>query len=193
MFNASIINLETGVQVVGGYVNYTTLDDGIRAMETLAGELTGGVSDGPAPDGGGELSWDRDAAARAEAAAADKKAPRGSSGGAAFGYGALNLVAGLGSFIQRDWGGGVTILTGYGTAAGLLAWEMALEYEDKLAGVPGVVGIGVAGLTALYGFIRPAVVQRNRRLAGIADGIDLALVPVNRGGAAVRLSWTLRF
>jgi TolB-like protein len=41
MFNAAIINLESGVQVVGGSEGYTTLDDGIRAMENLARGLTG--------------------------------------------------------------------------------------------------------------------------------------------------------
>jgi hypothetical protein len=74
-----------------------------------------------------------------------------------------------------------------------MAWDISLKYEDKLAGIPGAIGLGVAGVTALYGFIRPAVVQRNRGIAGIADGIDLAFVPGDRGGEALRLSWTLRF
>jgi curli biogenesis system outer membrane secretion channel CsgG len=175
MFIASIIDLETGVQAAGGSVNYVTLDDGIRTMETLAGELTG--ASGDIGDFG-------------EAAAAPV---RGRSGWAIFGYGALNLALGLGSFIQRDWAGGVTLLAGYGAAAGLIAWEMSLKYEDNMAGIPGIAGIGVAGVTALYGFIRPMVYQRNRRLTGIADRIDLAFVPGERGGEAVRLSYTLRF
>ena len=41
MFNASIINLETGQQIVGDSENYDTLDDGIEVMERLAGKLTG--------------------------------------------------------------------------------------------------------------------------------------------------------
>ncbi|MDR1220703.1 MAG: hypothetical protein LBK73_13970 [Treponema sp.] len=40
MFNAAIINLESGVQVVGGSVDYQTLDSGITAMENLVRELT---------------------------------------------------------------------------------------------------------------------------------------------------------
>jgi hypothetical protein len=40
MFNAAIISLESGVQEVGGSVNYNSLDDGIRVMERLARELT---------------------------------------------------------------------------------------------------------------------------------------------------------
>jgi hypothetical protein len=41
MFNAAIINLESGVQEAGGSVDYQTLDDGIGVMERLARELTG--------------------------------------------------------------------------------------------------------------------------------------------------------
>jgi hypothetical protein len=67
-----------------------------------------------------------------------------------------------------------------------------MDYEDKLAGIPGAVGIGVAGVTVLYGFIRPALYQRNRRLAGIADQINIAVVPGNRGEKAVQLSYTLK-
>jgi TolB-like protein len=40
MFNAVIIDFESGVQVVGRTVNYQSLDDGIRVMESLAQELT---------------------------------------------------------------------------------------------------------------------------------------------------------
>jgi hypothetical protein len=106
----------------------------------------------------------------------------------------LNLAAGLGSFIQGDWGGGgLVILAGYGAAAGLIFWELSLEYEDDLVGIPGTVGLGVAGVTVLYGFIRPWVFQKNHQLAGIVDRIHLAVVPGNRGEEAVQLSYTLRF
>ncbi|MDR1215699.1 MAG: hypothetical protein LBK25_03350, partial [Treponema sp.] len=40
MFNAAIINLESGAQVAGGSVDYQTLDSGITAMESLARKLT---------------------------------------------------------------------------------------------------------------------------------------------------------
>jgi hypothetical protein len=105
----------------------------------------------------------------------------------------LNLAVGLGSFIQGDWGSGIAILAGYGAAAGLIYWELSLDYEDELAGIPGTVALGVAGVTVLYGFIRPAVYQKNHRLAEIADRIHLALVPGNQGGEAVQMSYTLRF
>jgi hypothetical protein len=41
MFNASIINLESGVLAKGASVNYESFDDGINIMGTLAAELTG--------------------------------------------------------------------------------------------------------------------------------------------------------
>jgi hypothetical protein len=105
----------------------------------------------------------------------------------------MNLVAGFGSFVQGDWGGGLTLLAGYCAAAGLIVWELSLKYEDDLAGIPGAVGLGAAGLTALYGFVCPFVYQRSRTLTGIADGINLAVVPENRNWATVRLSYTIRF
>jgi hypothetical protein len=159
MFNASIIDIESGEQLTGHSVDYNTLDDGIFAMKTVAQKLAG---------------------------VAVKKS------GGAFGYGSLNLAMGLGSFIQGDWGGGLTLLAGYGAAAGLIVWELSLEYEDKLAGIPGAVGLGVAGVTVLYGFIRPVIYQRNRRLAKIADW-DIAVVPGSRGREALRFSYTLKF
>jgi hypothetical protein len=41
MFNAGIINLETGIQEAGGSVEYKNLNDGMSAMEGLALRLTG--------------------------------------------------------------------------------------------------------------------------------------------------------
>lgn len=41
MFNAAIIDLESGVQIVGRSVNYERLDDGIEVMGSLAQGLTG--------------------------------------------------------------------------------------------------------------------------------------------------------
>jgi TolB-like protein len=190
MFNASIINLESGVQEIGRSVNYNTLDDGIQVMENLARELTG--TSGVSPSAGG-LEAVRDRAAAEAASAGRMRGRTKKSGGAVFGYGVLNLGLGLGSFIQGDWGAGLTILGGYGAAAGLIAWELSLDYEDSMAGIPGVIGLGVAGLTALYGFIRPALYNRNSALAFIADGISITAVPGNRGREAVRLSYTVKF
>jgi hypothetical protein len=196
-FDAAIINLESGVQVRGHSARYQSLDDGIRTMEDLARELTGvsGFSDYYVSD---DLTAIRD---QAEAFVDGTEAPSRSavkqpSGGSPMrplGYGVLNLALGLGSFVQKDWGGGLTLLAGYGAAAGLIIWELSLDYDDDLAGIPGALGLGVAGLTALYGFVRPFMYQRSRVLVGVVDGIHLALVTENRNRAAVQLSYTIRF
>jgi TolB-like protein len=229
MFNASIINLESGVQLVGRSVNYNSLNDGITIMESLARELTGGSTIGgvassaggtaavSAPSTGetaaGSSELDR-IRAEAEAAAAnavkdtpaapDDKAKENAkpkrvkqSGGAVFAYGMLNLAAGFGSLIQGDGGGWFMTLISYGAAAGLIAWELSLDYEYELmgiefAGIPGGVGIGIAGFAVLYGFIRPAVFNNNQALAEIMDHIEIAVVP--RGGReAIRLAYTVKF
>ena len=187
MFNASIINLESGTQLTGGSVNYDTLDDGIEAMERLTRELTGVTGTFPSA-GGLEAVRDRAAALAAPCTGGTKGGGK-KSGGAVVGYGVLNLGLGLGSFVQGDWGGGLTLLGGYGAAAGLIAWELSLEYEDPMAGIPGAIGLGVAGVTVLYGFIRPVLYHRSRALAVIADGIRITTAP----GGAVRLSYTAKF
>jgi TolB-like protein len=187
MFNASIMNLESGAQVTGLSVRYTTLDDGIRVMQDLARELTG-VS-----DLSGALADDDFAAIQKRATAGGSRTRQASRGSSTWMYGAMNLALGLGSFVQGDWGGGLTILAGYGAAAGLIFWELSLKYEDDLAGIPGAVGLGVAGFTVVYGFIRPFIHQKSQRLAGIVDGVNFAVVPVNRDRTAVRLSYTVRF
>jgi TolB-like protein len=203
MFNASIINLESGVQLIGRSANYNTLNDGIEAMGSLTQELTG-----VAVSSGSELEAIRNAAAANAAktppssssakpaektrAPAEKTVKRG-GGGAAFGYGMLNLAVGLGSFIQKDVGGGVTLLLCYGAAAGLVGYEMTLSYSDAMAGIPGTVGIGVAAAAVVYGFIRPFVYNKKHSLAGIIDGVNIAVVPEDQGGRAVRLSYTLKF
>jgi hypothetical protein len=183
MFNDSIINLESGTQLVGSSKGYKTLDDGIKTMEDLVRELTGVSADYHFP-----LVRDPQPAA---------SGGNGQSSGGfsilVLGYGAMNLALGLGSFIQGDWGGGLTLLAGYGAAAGLIVRELSLNYEDKLAGIPGAGGLVTMGLTALYGFIRPFLYRRSQRLAVIVDGINLAVVPENRNRTAVLLSYTIRF
>jgi hypothetical protein len=192
------------VQERGGYVNYNTLDDGIQIMEELARELTGGNVASPqtspqasplgidtgALQAVAEAEGAKAEAAKAKTAASESRRSGGrQSGGAVFGYGLLNLAVGLGSFVQGDPGGGVITLLSYGAAAGLVYWEMTLAYEDDLAGIPGTVGLGVAGFALLYGFIRPAVFNSSRALAEIADGINVSAAPEGR----VLLSYTLKF
>jgi hypothetical protein len=108
------------------------------------------------------------------------------------GYGFLNLALGLGSFVQGDPWGGVTVLGSYGAAAGLILWEMSMSYDDALSGIPGLVGIGAFSFAVVYGFIRPAIYARSRAAAGIIDGINIGPAPGQRPGA-VQLSYTVKF
>jgi TolB-like protein len=172
-FNATIMSLESGEQLVGRSADYKSLNDGVTAMENLARELTG-VS-----TLGGDVSGAN---------------AKGGKRSGALGYGALNLALGLGSFIQGDPGGGFTILLSYGVGVGLIAWDvLAFSYKDDLAGIPGAVGFGVAGLAAIYGFIRPVVFNKNRALAEVIDRIDIAVVPRKDGMETVRLAYTIKF
>jgi hypothetical protein len=200
MFNALIINLETGLQYAGGSANYSTLDDGIQAMEELARKLTGaGGTEGGEFDGIRERA--RASAGRNAASSpsdtTDTTDTADSGGGKRFwgnfGYGALNLALGLGSFVQRDHWGGITCLMGYGMAGVFIAWELSLDYYDDLVGIPGAIGLGVAGVTALYGFIRPAVYNRSRALAAVIDNIHVSVGLGPEHENVVRLSYTLRF
>ncbi|GHV69666.1 hypothetical protein AGMMS49928_12890 [Spirochaetia bacterium] len=122
-----------------------------------------------------------------------RPAPANSASGKNFGIGAMNLVLGLGSFTQRDWAGGLTLLGGYGLAGGLIAWELSLNYEDDLAGIPGAIGLGVAGLTALYGFIRPWIYQKNPSVAATADRIQIQVVSEKPGDRALYVSYTVSY
>jgi TolB-like protein len=118
------------------------------------------------------------------------------STGRKVGAGALNLTLGIGSFTMGDVGGGLTLLAGYAVAVGLIAYELVgLTYEDDLAGVMGPIGVGVAGITALYGFIRPFIYHKSTRttLVDILDRVRIAAMPDNSGTQAVSLSYTFHY
>jgi TolB-like protein len=183
MFNASIINLESGIQVVGRSVNYTSLDDGIEVMGSLAEDLTG-VAEPPPPP-----VIIPPVVIPPVVIPQTTKKPAGNP----FGYGFMNLALGLGSFIQKDRTGGLTLAGGYALSLGLIIWEVSLSYDDGAAGVPGGLGLGIMGITAVYGFVRPYLFNKSRRFAGITDGVNIAVVPGERNGSAVRLSYTVRF
>jgi hypothetical protein len=114
-------------------------------------------------------------------------------GGKRFSLGLLNLALGAGSFVQKDWGGGIATLAGYALAGGLIVWELTLVYEDPLAGIPGAVGLGVAASAAIFGFIRPHFFNRNRSEAIQARRVNFSFVPGDRGAAGVRVSYTLHY
>jgi hypothetical protein len=196
MFNASIINMESGAQLIGTSEEYQTLSDGITAMENLARKLTGTTASSGGAGTTGVSGLDR---IRADADAAANKAPskpprKQQSGFAVAGYMLLNVyVLGLGSLIQGDLTGFAVTFLSYGAAAGLIAWDVSLDYDNELAGIPGGVGFGIAGFAAIYGLVRPIVVNNNRALAEIIDRVDIALVPQWDGRKAVQLAYTVKF
>jgi TolB-like protein len=117
----------------------------------------------------------------------------GPSGGQRFGLGALNLAVGLGSFVSGDVGGGLTIAVGYGASVALIIWEMGLTWEDDLVGIPGAIGLGVAGITAVYGFIRPFIYNRNSTVTQILDHLNVVVANPNTDKASIGLVWAHSF
>ena len=116
--------------------------------------------------------------------------------GVLWGYGALNIVFGLGSYLQGDVTGGLIITGGYAVSLGLIIWEVAgLKYEDALAGFPGTLGLGLAGATLVFSFIKPFMYARNSnsKVAFIMDGINIAWVLNERQENAVQLTYTYKF
>jgi TolB-like protein len=121
---------------------------------------------------------------------------QGLSTGGKIGTGFMNIAFGLGSFTTGDWAGGLTILGGYVVAGGLIAVEVgALSYDNALVGVPGNIGLGVAGVALLYGFIRPFLYQQNvaTALLNVLDGVNVAVFPDSTGVRAVRMTYTKSF
>jgi len=111
--------------------------------------------------------------------------------------GALNIIFGLGSYLEHDIGGGITISAGYLLAAGLFIVEAtALDWSNPLVGVPATIGLGVAGITFIYGFIRPFIYNRSPKLASIFDntqfGIYHAGDPQN-GGLRFQITHIISF
>jgi hypothetical protein len=174
MFNASIIDLVNGTQAVGSSAEYSGIEDGMRAMESLAQALAGSAKKVPIT-----------------------QRPRQEfSGGRRFSAGVLNLALGIGSFSMGDWGGGLTLAAGYAVAGGLIAYELVgLTYEDPLAGALGPIGVGVAGLTAVYGFIRPFIYHKSTRttLVDVLDRVHIAIIPDTAGIQAVGLSYIYQY
>jgi hypothetical protein len=111
------------------------------------------------------------------------------------GTGALNILLGLGSYIEGDIIGGVTITAGYALAAGLFVVEaLALDWNSPAVGVPATAGFVVAGVTLVYGVARPFIYNRSPRLAAVMDNARLEIVQIDRAGNAVfQLSYSFKF
>jgi len=118
--------------------------------------------------------------------------------GEKIGTSALNIIFGLGSYLEGDIWGGVTITAGYSVAAGLFVIEAtALDWDSPAVGVPATIGVTVAGLTFVYGFIRPFIYNRSPQLASVMDNTHLKIVqlPDNSisGRTAFQLSYSIKY
>ena len=109
-------------------------------------------------------------------------------------YGALNIVLGLGSHLQGDRNSSRIIMGGYALATGLIVWELAgLSYEDAMAGIPGTIGLGIAGATMIFGFVKPHFFSKNTSFASVINKVNILPVYSQRGINAYQLSYTYSF
>jgi hypothetical protein len=93
------------------------------------------------------------------------------------GVGGLNILFGLGSYLEGDKIGGITITSGYVLAVGLFAIEStALDWDSPAVGAAGTVGFVAAGLTMAYGFVRPFLYHRSPTVAALTDIITPNIV-----------------
>jgi len=110
------------------------------------------------------------------------------------GYGALNLVLGLGSYLQGDTKGGRIITAGYVMSLGCIIWELAgINYNDPMAGIPGTIGIGLAGATTIFSFVKPFFFNKSDRLSAILNKVNIVPVSSKEYGDGMLLSYTFRF
>jgi len=118
--------------------------------------------------------------------------------GQKIGTGALNILFGLGSYIEGDIVGGITITAGYAVAAGLFVIEAtALDWDNPAVGVPATIGVTVAGLTLVYGFARPFIYHYSPKLASVMDNTQFKIVQLPDtsivGRTAFQLSYSIKF
>ena len=97
--------------------------------------------------------------------------------GEKIGTGALNIVLGLGSYIEGDVSGGITITAGYAIAAGLMVVEATmLDWDSPAVGIPATAGVCIAGVTLVYGFARPFIYNKSPQLASAFDNTRAGIV-----------------
>jgi hypothetical protein len=136
------------------------------------------------------------------------------STGERIGAGALNLLFGIGSFIQRDTRGGVVtaVLEGLGVVAfvwGAVGFSAELSYEyggdynsrsdmtllDSYYVYPFIGGIVLYTGGAIYGIIRAATYNKPGSVVVMNNPspLDIGLVSDHRGDVGLRVSYTLRY
>jgi hypothetical protein len=114
--------------------------------------------------------------------------------GEKIGTGVLNIVLGLGSYIEGDIAGGLTLTAGYAVAAGLFALEaMVLDWDNPAVGVPATIGIATAGVTLVYGFARPFIYNRNPKAAVLLDTMHIDIVPASHNESGIAQRSGVRF
>jgi TolB-like protein len=100
--------------------------------------------------------------------------------GGKIGDGFMNIVFGLGSYLDGDIAGGITITSGYVVTVGLFIIEAAvLDWDSPAVGLPATIGFAVGGATMVYGFIRPFIYNRNPRMVALMDNMRFSIVPVS--------------
>jgi len=121
------------------------------------------------------------------------------SSGAKIGTGALNIILGLGSYLEGDIAGGLTITAGYAIAAGLIVVEATmLDWDNPAVGLPATAGVCIAGVTLVYGFARPFIYNRSPKLASPLDKAktDIVFTSDNTGrnyNIGIQLTHTIKF
>ena len=116
------------------------------------------------------------------------------STGMAVGYGAMNIAFGLGSYLQGDITGGIIITSGYAIAAGLTIYELtALDWDHNLAAIPGTIGLGIAGTTLVFGFVRPLLYNMAPRVAAVMDKVQVVPAANSQNSGGLNIRYTHRF
>ena len=119
--------------------------------------------------------------------------------GEKLGTGALNVLLGLGSYLEGDVAGGITITAGYAAAAGLFVVEAkALDWDNPAVGIPATVGVSAAGLSLVYGFARPFIYNHSPKLASTLDNSKSEIILTsNKSGEnnnhGFQLTYNLKF
>ena len=114
--------------------------------------------------------------------------------GEKIGTGALNILLGLGSYIEGDISGGITLTTGYVIAAGLFVIEATLlDWDNPLVGVPATAGFAVAGVTLAYGFVRPFIYNYSPRIVSVIDNIQPRIILTSDRNLGFNLTYTINF